>query len=557
MADPIEIRFSNGINNLNTPLDLYLKKKGEVQDMVNCDLSSPGKVKRLLPRNSYTSAGSDIHSFIIANGVLIGVDGTSLFYGASLTSLATLTSSEKMSFAHVGNWVFYCNGTDKGSIYIPGPTLCDWGQDIPAAAATVAVGTAGNPDGTYSCYYRYKITLPDDTIIRTALSPVASVTVSSETIEWSDLVHASFTGATNQIELFRTATGFAATYLVATVDSGTTTYSDDIDDATLQESTAYAETGYYPPPDTPSIVKYHPGADRLFCAIDGDVYWSEAALYHTFLYSASVVEYYNVNSVFLAGEDIKAIRMIDENMYFGSLKTWRRLRGKATADFSWEDTQSKAGPINDTSPVDTPWGIWYPSSDGHLWNFNSFDSKQVFDNFVFDTKPDSTSHGIYTGSRYSFYYNDSAYPELCIDLTNYPETEGRPTKSTQSIVASFYDNSTGYLYLSDGEYILRDEDTDASVTLTFTTPEIPVTDFTKLGNEAQLVIRANTQGANMTITPYYDGVAQDSMTAVNTSTLSFEERGIPFGTFNVMHFVVSITSSKDVVIQEPWLIRKG
>ena len=334
--EPIILTFTGGINNLDVPLNLFLRKQGECVNLVNADTTYLGRLKLLRPLSVVNStAVSSIHSVFRANDTILVGAGTVLYYLSSsnvLTSLVTGLAGTTISFTHVGNWVFFADGTNKGAVYIGGttPTACGWGQAVPTTAPTVASGIAGNPDGTYSCYYRYKITLPDGTIIRTGLSPVGSAVVSSEKIEWSDLVHVSFTGATtNQIELFRTMDSWSAIYLVTTLDDTDTTYSDNNDDATVQANTAFAETGYYPPPDSVDLVYYNPNSDRIFMTVSNNAYWTEAGKYHCLVYDTDAGAYTNVNSVYLSGENVTAVTLIDEQLYFGSPRTRTRLRGQS------------------------------------------------------------------------------------------------------------------------------------------------------------------------------------------------------------------------------------
>lgn len=559
----IELRMSGGINNLNTPLDLFLRKKGEVQSLVNADTSYPGQFRRLLPLTALNSAaGTALHSLFVANGIAFVVDGTTLKYNlnGTLTTLASGLSGNRVSFEKVGNWVFLVDGTAKKAIYTPTLAVCDWGVAIPGTAPTVAnSGSGGNPSGTYSCYYRYKITLPDavGTIVRTALSPVGSVTLTSKKISWSGLVHSAFAGATTaEIELFRTKTGWAYTYLVDTIAYGTTTYTDDSTDAALQASTTYDEEGYYPPPDAPTLLKYYTPADRMVCVVNGDAFWSEAGLYHTFMYSASADDYESVNSVFLAGEDITAVKIIDENMYFASIGTWRRLRGRTPSQWQWEDTSAITGTLNNVGAVDTPFGILGPGIDGRLWLFSGLSSRPVIEEFVFPAKPvAATCHGTYDGRFYRLFYADPTNPELVIDLHRYPASAGI-AQSTRTATASFHDRITGKVYYCDDGYLYQGENAGAGVTMSFMTGEIPAEDLSILGNMGMLIIRANTQGDNLVITPYIDGVAQTALTPVVTSTLLRKEVPVRFGDGRTLSFGASITSSKAIIIEEPWVLRK-
>lgn len=559
-TQPIELRFSGAMNNFNTPLDLYLRKKGEVPILRNADLTLPGIIsplKGLLPLN--TVPGVDIHSIFVGNGTKFVVDGTTLKYlvAAALTTVGSLTVDNKLYWAQAGNWIFIANDTDKKAIYIPGPTLCSWGLAIPTVAPTVTdSGVAGNPDGTYSCYYRYRITLPDGTIVFTALSPVGSVTVVTNKISWSVSAYPTFTGATSvKIDLFRTSASMSGNYLVTTLSSPTTTYTDDLTDAALQLLTAYDETGYYPPPTGAKIVKYYAAADRIFVTVGGDAYWSEAGQYHTFLYDAATAEYSNVNSVFLSGESITAIKRIDENLYLGSLGTWRRLRGRSPSDWTWEDTMAAMGPINDESAVETPWGIIHPGIDGTMWLFTGNTSRSILDEFIFSTHPSTAAHATFDGRFYRLYYEDTDFPELVVDFLKYPSVPPRIVQSSRTATASFYDKATGKFYTADASYLRNGDDPDDSVALTIWTPDIPMAELLKFGNRSVLNYKANTQGEDMAITPYADDVALAPIT-INTVTDKRDRTSLPLGDAYTLSLLISITSALAITIEEPWLIAK-
>ena len=555
---PIELRFSGALNNFNTPLDLYLRKKGEVPILRNADLTLPGIIsplKGLLPLNS--TAGADIHSIFVGNAVKFVVDGVGLKYlrAAALTALGSLTASTKVRWAHAGNWIFIANGTDRKAIYIPTPVMCDWGIAIPTVAPTVTdstvASTGATPFGVYSCYYRYRITLPDGTIILTALSPVRTVdvtTVGGAKISWVVPAAPTFTGATTvATDLFRTSTTMSGTYLVATLASGTTTYTDDLTDAALQLLDYYDETGYYPPQDSIKIVKYYPAADRVFATVGPDAYWSEAGQYHVFLYSAVVAEYANVNSVFLPGDDITAVKRIDENLYFGSAGTWRRLRGRSPDSWSWEDTMAAAGPINDESAVETPWGIIHPAADGTMWLFTGNTSRSILDEFVFTMAPGQDAHASFDGRFYRLFYEDPTYPELVVDFLKYPEIPPRIVQSTRSATASHYDKNTGQFYMADAQYLRNGANSADVVALTIKTPDIPLDGLLKLGGRSILSYKANTQGEDLTVTPYADEVALAAF-VINTTISKRDRTPLPFGDAYTLSLLLSITTAAAVTI---------
>lgn len=560
MGKPIIIRLTGGMNNADIPLNLFLKQQGELPLLVNADITLRGRLKLLRPLLALntTAESSEVHSVYRAQSLILEGSGTNLKYrdGISLTSLFTGLSGDYVSMTDVANWIYLGDSTNKKSIYISGPTACDWGHAVPSAAPTVATGAAGNPNGTYSCYYRYKITLPDDSIIYTGLSPVGSVAPVNQKISWSALVHASFTGATSvAIELFRTMTGWSATYLVDEIASGTTTYSDDKTDAQCQANTVFAETDYYPPPDNINMAIYHPGCDRIFAVVNNIIYWSEAGLYHIFKYSTSAGEYANVNSVFLEGEDVTGLMVIDEQLYIGSQKTWMRLRGTDPTTWTWEPTNAIKGPLCWRSIVNTQYGVIYPGNDGHIWLFNGYNSSRVFEQFIFNNEPETTCHATYDGRFYRLFYGDPTYPEIMFDLQG-GIAAARPVQSTREYSASYYHVNSNELYVGDSDGYLRNgDDEDQDITLTFQTPEIPIEQLINLGEAGSLLIHANTQGDDLIITPYQDEIAQDSLSAIVTSSLIRNPKSISLNTYRSLSFLISITTNEDIEIREPWILR--
>lgn len=566
-GQPIRINFTGGMNNVDTTLDLFLRGLGETSSLINADTTYGSKLKLLRPLAAIISAiGTEIHTIYRAQDWIFLGAGTVLYYlnysGNSATSLITGLSGNPISMQGVGDWVFLAGGTNRKAIYIGGstPEESQWGEDPPDTAPTVAVGAAGNPNDTYSCYYRHKITLADGvTIVRTALSPVGTVTVASEKIEWSAIAQSSFTGAdTIETELFRTATGWAGKYLVTTLDEGTTTYSDDIADATLQANTAFDETGYYPPPDNPDAVIYHPDADRLFIIVNGDVYWTEAGIYHIVLYDEDADEYSNINSVFLSGENITAAVLIDEQLYFGSNKTWRRLRGKNPTYWEWESTSAQNGPLSLRAFAITAFGAIYPAKDGYFHLFQGIDNKKITEHFEFDTQPDASCWAAFTGRFLHFFYGDTSYPEIVIDFKDWPSKPLRIVKSSRDYSAIYFNKENNILYAGDSDGYLRSgADTDEDVTMSFQTAELPVERLVDLGDAGSLLVDANTQGDNLTITPIMDDESQDSLTPVVLTSRQRDPVSISLNTYRAISFLVSITSKEDIEIRQPWFLRKG
>lgn len=560
------VLFAGGMNNVFPPLHLFGRKRGECQTAINVDTYDQGKYAPLKPFLAISAAeAASIHSVFRVQDTLIVGTGTTIKYvtstGGALTSLVTGLSGDPVNFEKVGNWVFYCNGTDQGCIYLTTMKACPWGIDPPTAAPTVAVGAGAGatPNGTYTCAYRYKITLPDGTIVYTSLSPTATVAPASQAISWT-IAHASFTGATTiQAELYRTLTGWAGYYLVTTLTSGTTTYTDTYTDAQMLVSTLWDDTYYYGPPSGIDSLYYHAGSDRLFMAVENDIYWTEAGMYWTLVYDETADEYENVNSVYLAGDPITAIVGYDEQMYIGSDGTWRRLRGVSPSSWTWESIDGAVkGPMGWRSCCVTQFGMVYPGNDGFLWIFNGFDTRRIADTFKFSTNPTSNSIAAFDGRFFYLYYGDTTYPEVVYDMYGYPSMPIKPVKTTRTATSIYYDKIHGELYVgTSGGQIQNGEDTTAEVTMSFQTGDIPVSGLLELDALPTLVAYLNTNGDNITITPYYDGVAQDPLTVFSKDSLSWVVLPLPPNQVRTVGFHVSLTTDgTSVELVEPWLIAR-
>lgn len=160
----------------------------------------------------------------------------------------------------------YWNGMTASSDLagVTGPTVAP----TVAAAATGACST-----GTYYCYYRYL----DRDGFPSNLSPVATVSCTSgQRIEWSVLA-ASAETRVDRIQVFRSLVGDPdVVYLVATINNGTTTYSDTtLSDVLLADAvslpilnpddTIYANQ-FTPPPSHKGVAVMF--GDRAFYGVD-------------------------------------------------------------------------------------------------------------------------------------------------------------------------------------------------------------------------------------------------------------------------------------------------
>lgn len=148
--------------------------------------------------------------------------------------------------------LFIVTGTGRGKYWDGFTSTADaLGITAPASAPTVAAGAAGNPSGTYNCYVRY-VDVRDGHSVYSNLSPVGTVTVTSQKIAWSSIAQSS-ENRCNKIELWRTistATSSNKLFLVTTLNDGTTSYADDNNsDATMLALEGTSSYMLYTKPD--------------------------------------------------------------------------------------------------------------------------------------------------------------------------------------------------------------------------------------------------------------------------------------------------------------------
>ena len=76
-----------------------------------------------------------------------------------------------------------------------------------------------------------------------------------------------------------------------------------------------------------------------------------------------------------------------------------------------------------------------------------------------------------------------------------------------------------------------------------------------LGNAATLLVHMDTKGVNVTITPYFDDVAQSALATRHTDSLQRVALPLPWNTYRALSLEVTISTAQAIEIREPWMIR--
>lgn len=559
MRRPVELYFSTG-QNKKVAQELLLEV-GELALLVNADLSSLGVIKPAKSLVTQKTFASNIHSLLTYPGGKAWVgEGANLKEWDSATNIFTTLVAARALGVDYNGWMFVCNGTDKKTFDIALPTTqaFEWGVTPPAVAPTVAPGAAGNPDGTYDCYFSYVAKHTDGSEYETDLSPVGSVTVASEKIEWSVMVASADPQVTHK-RLYRTVGG--TIQYVTEITNATTTYSDDATDATLTSNEMFDRTGYYPPPASAWMAVQH--YRRIFLLVNGAyshyLYWSEAEEPRGFVYNTSTGLYTNSTDVFTKGDPCMGMVGFGEHLFIASRDTFKALTGSDPSYWSLHPTLAAKGNVAKYAMQKTPFGILHVWWDGvHL--FNGYNSTRIsgkntpfFDRVNWDYA--DTIFSSWDGIKYRLWvpYDGATTPNRCfvIDFETYPRIRFYETSLGEDL--ALWDSVGRRLWIADGANLKLATGIDVVAfdawSKTFATARL-------IGIEGadRLNYEANTDGDDLTVTFYFDHVAHATTQTINTLS---RERGwvsIPQVKARTMSIRLSGNLSNNATIYEPWIL---
>jgi len=437
-----EISFHKGLNSLRT--NRLLLEQGECATLLNPDLDVFGGMGIQKTIATAISGFGSIHSLYASGNIIWIGHGTSLSYyntvsGASAV-VTTGLSGDPLSMVAIANFIYFSNGTDKKKVYIPTFAVTEWGFDAPASAPTVAVGAAGNPSGTYSCYYSYVAKYADGTEYESDLSPVGSVTVTSEAITCTlpgsasdaQITHLRLyrdkTGLSQSLDVLRenveaeeasrmatmaaaitedvsnggmggTFGGFGAG--VKTVINRTTNKKVVQDSITDQDvivgpfqvaEVAIATTSYTDDDADATLQENIPFLRERYKPVETYtkiLYRSKRIFgigvtgYKKFLWFGQPYEpqaldasWDGYNTTTFEDDDNIALYELGGHIYIGGKTGFMRLRGTSPGDYVLDPTPATVGPESHEICTITPFGIIFPRRDG-IYLFNGYTSSLI------------------------------------------------------------------------------------------------------------------------------------------------------------------------------------
>jgi hypothetical protein len=429
-----------------------------------------------------------------------------------------------------------------------------WGVDNPATAPLVIAGASGNPSGTYNCCVTFLVEWPNGKSYETGPSPVATITLTTDKVEWHQIPICPYESGTAGMiiyrRLYRSVDGIY--YRVTTIENNTTTtYSDDLTDAALQLLTVLSTEGYGPPPAIITDMALH--LQRVFAVYGDTLYWSEIYMPFAFDVNSNVV-------VTRADEDLVGCIAWGDQLWLVSKRRWYRLQGSSYATWNIKQTFTDSGVVNKHTLAQTKYGIlglWY---DG-IYIFDGMSNRNLTEKilgkeFFTDLEDLSVCYSEFDGRKYYFYYASTGSTlNACIvlDFGEYPDI--RIYSDTFIAGGHFYYTETGHRYL--GRTAIEYQETGSETIVTsLTTGDKVFGNIAQRKNLEYLYYDINTNSKDVTVTIYVDGVSAHTIT-LNTSSRTRARSGLFPGTAEGYRVSMKLdcADSQSLEIYAPWILQ--
>ena len=440
----------------------------------NCRFEGePGTVEKRNPITYFNSASigtgaiTGVYRYYTSSGVtkFVSVHGTTAYVGSDTSGTWTsirssLTTGKRMSFVTYRDLLICSNGYDAPFVYDGSADNLTW--ELGSCKAVLAAG-GSNLDSAAT--YTYKVTIDADAYVCDAVSNTVTTDAANRKVTLSNLPLGP-TGATNR-KIYRTEGGGATWKLLATIaDNTTTTYDDDVADATLTD--AYPSVTDAIPKG--NILKIH--RERFF--ISGDptypnrIYYSNVYLPH-YIQQTTNSDFMNISAD--DNDEIMGIPIQLGVMLCIKKNTIRKLHitsavsGADPATWYADDPISFVGSPAQWSVTQTPYGVIFLGWD-HWYMFNGANVKTIIDEF--DTKEmlDSAYHdtvgywhdGIFLAGYTSLEAAEQQHDRVM--RYNFKRNKvSYDTISANCFTSKIGDDETGELYYGDSSngYVYKDE----------------------------------------------------------------------------------------------------
>jgi hypothetical protein len=462
------------------------------------------------------------------------------------SNIDLLGGNVRPAFADYENFIFAVDGESRRAY--SNEKDYKWGVDNPTTAPAVVAGVAGNPNGEYYCYATFYVKFPNDKVVETGPSPVATLTVVTSKIEWSSIPTCPYQGSELIIHrrLYRTVSGIA--YLVATLsDNTTTTYSDNATDAVLQVSTILGTEGYIPPPDGMTDLAVY--LQRIFGIKKTALYWTEPYAPFNFTDTGNGI-------VTKEDEDLVGLVEWGDQLFLASSERWYRLQGNDPETWSIRRTFTDVGIVNRSTLKRTKYGLIGLWNDGiYLFDGSinrNITEKKLGRKFFTDLSDLSVCYAEFDGQKYYFYYASTGSTLnscIVIDFAYHPDYRIYTDDFIATAHELYKDENIRYLAKSGYEYTESGTETIAT---SLQTGDKPFGAILKRKNLTYLFYDLYTAGQDVTVTIYCDGTSAQTLTfnnSVRERKRSNQLKNIEGYRFSL---ALSCANSSAVKIYSPW-----
>jgi hypothetical protein len=468
---------------------------------------------------------------------------------STFSDVFTMTGNTRPRIADYQEFVFMVDGESRKA-YTQG-NVYEWGVDVPKSAPNLgSTGGAYNPDGTYSCYVTFYVIFPNGKVVETGPSPSASITVSTDRIEWSGIPVCPYagTGIIAHRKLYRDVSG--VNYLVTTITNNTTTtYSDNESDATLQTNSIMTSEDYVAPVYGALDVAMY--LQRMFVIKDNKLYWSEPYMPFSFESTSDV-------SVSKEDEDLISIVKWGDQLYVASAERWYRLQGTDPSTWAIKQTFTDQGVINKHTVKATKYGILGLWNDG-IYLFDGSTSKSVTEKilgreFFTDLTDLSVCYAEYDGSRYTFHYASTGTTlDSCIVIDYGLTPEIRIYEDDFLADAEEVYKETNHRYLAKSGYEYTEGGTETIAT-SVVTGDKAFQAIIKRKCLDYLYYDINTNGKNVSVGIYIDGTLVQTLTLNETSRVRRRSDKLMAKEGYRFALQISCADSQYLEIYSPWAL---
>jgi hypothetical protein len=350
-------------------------------------------------------------------------------------------------------------------------------------------------------------------------------------------------------KLYRTSSSLISVYYVDTInDNTTTTYTDNFTDASLELNPVISTSTYNTiPANVNDVCSY---IQRVFAISGNTLYISEPYLPFNF-------DLANAIAISPDGINLTSVVPWGDQLYISAPDTWYRLQGTKSSSWQVRPTFSEEGMIDRCTAIPTRYGVlgrWY---DG-IYAFDGMLSRNITLNKVaqsfFLNIPSTTACAAsWDGIHYRFFDPSVSGKCLVLDFTYHPTIR---VYYEDIVNAHKYHRDTGIHYYgkTDG-YQYADGTTEAVIASFQTGDRLTKEARYKQKQATYLYYDINTNGQDVTVTFYADGVASANTITLNNSSRTKARVSIPG---NVQGYRISIAvscaNSYGVEIYDPWAI---